>query len=184
MQKFLAERLFSENTHLLNGVNLWSNQWHAMLLKKFLYTYRNKLLFLIQNIMPIFFVTVTVLIARTQGTFKALPAITMSLTQYPQAVTVLETATNNATDPLGYTIAQKYKMIASSYGSDYEFVDTGSETFSEYILNLGKEMQVRINSRYLAAATVGTNKITAWLNNQPLHTAPLTVNLVHNAIIK
>lgn len=47
---------------------------------------------------------------------------------------------------------------------------------------MGKTIQVRINSRYLVAATITDSKITAWLNNQALHTAPLTVNMVHNAI--
>ncbi|XP_065364636.1 phospholipid-transporting ATPase ABCA3-like isoform X2 [Calliphora vicina] len=184
VESITSEGLFTENSHLLKGVNLLTNQWTAMMLKKFLYTYRNKLLFLIQNIMPIFFVTVTVLITRTQGTFSELQPMTMSLTQYPLAVTVLETAANVAPDSLSYQIADKYKSIASSYGSDYEFLETGEKNFSKYILDLGKEIQVRINSRYLAAATIGTKNITAWLNNQPLHTAPLTVNLVHNAMIK
>ncbi|KAM7349571.1 ATP binding cassette subfamily A member 3 isoform 2-T3 [Cochliomyia hominivorax] len=184
VESITSERLFSENTHLLKGVNLLNNQWRAMMLKKFLYTYRNKLMFLIQNIMPIFFVTITILIARTQGTFRALPAMTVGLTQYPQAVTVLERATNVNENDLAYKIAEKYKSVATSYGSDYEFVETGTETFSDYILALGKKLQVRINSKYLAAASIGKNVITAWLNNQPLHTAPLTVNLVHNAMLK
>ena len=155
-----------------------------MILKKFLYTYRNKLLFLIQNIMPIFFVTVTILIARTQGTFNQLKPMTMNLTQYPLAVTVLDTANDVAVDTLQYRIAEKYRDIATSYGSDYKFLDTGNKSFSEFILDLGRKIQVRINSRYLASATIRNENITAWLNNQPLHTAPLTVNLVHNAMIK
>lgn len=182
--KFAAERLFSENTRLLKGANLLNNQWHAMILKKFLYTYRNKLLFFIQNLMPIFFVSVTVLIARTQGTFNPLKPITMSLTQYPLAVTVLDTANDVADTSLQYRIAEKYRGIATSYGSDYEFLDTGNQNFTDFILDLGRKIQVRINSRYLASATISNENITAWLNNQPLHTAPLTVNLVHNAMIK
>lgn len=156
-----------------------------MILKKVLYTWRNKLMFIIQNVMPIFFVAMTVIITRTQGTFKQLEPMTMSLTQYPVAVTVLETAPDVAADSFLAKVSSQYKAIATSYGSDYELELTGSKTFTEYILDLGRQIQVRINSRYLASATIrGNNSITAWLNNQPLHTAPLTVNLVHNAIIK
>ncbi|TMW40996.1 hypothetical protein DOY81_013922, partial [Sarcophaga bullata] len=50
--------------------------------------------------MPIFFVTITVLIARTQGTFNQLKPMSMSLTQYPLAVTVLDTANDVAVDSL------------------------------------------------------------------------------------
>lgn len=179
-----ADRLFSENTRLLKGANLLKNQWDAMILKKVLHTWRNKLLFVIQNVMPIFFVVMTIIITRTQGTFKTLEPMTMSLTQYPVAVTVLETAPDVVNGSFASQISDKYKSIATSYGSDYELEVTGSQNFSEYILNLGRQIQVRINSRYLASATIHSNNITAWLNNQPLHTAPLTVNLIHNAIIK
>ncbi|XP_075155305.1 ATP binding cassette subfamily A member 3 isoform X2 [Haematobia irritans] len=185
VESITSDRLFSENAHLLKGANLLKNQWDAMILKKALHTWRNKLLFLIQNIMPIFFVIMTIIIARTQGTFKPLEPMTMSLTQYPVAVTVLETAPDVASNPLMAAISSQYKTIAQSFGSDYDLEVTGTKTFSEYILDLGRKIQVRINSRYLAAASIrGNNTITAWLNNQPLHTAPLTVNLVHNAIIK
>ncbi|XP_073830693.1 ATP binding cassette subfamily A member 3 isoform X2 [Musca autumnalis] len=185
VESITSDSLFSENTRLLKGVNLLRNQWDAMILKKVLHTWRNKLLFIIQNVMPIFFVAMTVIITRTQGTFKTLEPMTMGLTQYPVAVTVLETAPDVTPNSFLAKISNEYKTIASSYGSDYELEVTGTKTFSEYILDLGRQIQVRINSRYLASASIrGNNTITAWLNNQPLHTAPLTVNLVHNAIIK
>lgn len=36
---------------------------------------------------------------------------------------------------------------------------------------------------YLAGATMNET-ITAWFNNIPYHTAPLSLNLVHNAIVR
>lgn len=175
--------MFSDNKRLLKGTDLYINQWHAMFLKKFLYTYRNKLLFAIQNFMPIFFVIVTILIARTQGIFNDLKPMTMSLGQYPTVVTILE-SDNIKPNTLEYNVAEQYKTIANSYGKGHTFEMTGSKNFTKYILDLGETLQVRINARYIAAATVSEGKITAWLNNQPLHSAPLTVNLVHNAMAK
>lgn len=62
------------------------------------------------------------------------------------------------------------------------------ENFTDYILNMAEKYQVRINSQYLAAVSMdtvnGTESIIAWFNNQPFHTAPLTLNLVHNAIVR
>uniref|UniRef100_A0A1B0G2X8 ABC transporter domain-containing protein n=1 Tax=Glossina morsitans morsitans TaxID=37546 RepID=A0A1B0G2X8_GLOMM len=174
----------TKTTRLLGGLKLWENQWHAMLLKKFLYTYRNKLIFFMQNAMAIFFVVATILITRTQGTFRQLEPMMFSLTQYPTAVTVLERSSDIISNSLNAKIADHYKEIATSYGEDYTFESTGEKSFRDYILQLGSIAQVRINVRYLAAASVSSNNITAWLNNQPLHTAPLTVNLVHNAMVK
>ncbi|BFG01721.1 ATP-binding cassette sub-family A member 3 [Drosophila madeirensis] len=179
-----SDGIFSENRRLLQGMKLLTNQWKAMLLKKILYSWRNKLLLLIQNIMPIFFVVVTILIIETQGTFLELKPITMSLTQYPLAVTVLERQSLGS-GTQGERIAAQYAALAQSYGSNYELQETPAQTsFTNYILELGKTIQVRINARYLAAATVNETSIVAWLNNQPMHTAPLTVNLAHNAIAK
>ncbi|KAH8326811.1 hypothetical protein KR059_012458 [Drosophila kikkawai] len=177
-----SDGIFSENRRLLQGLQLLSNQWKAMLLKKFLYTWRNKLLLLIQNIMPVFFVVVTILIIETQGTFQELKPITMSLTQYPLAVTVLDRS--SATNSISSAYANQYEALAKSHGSDYALEVTGTASFTDYILELGKTIQVRINSRYLVAASIAESRIIAWLNNQALHTAPLTVNMVHNALAK
>ncbi|XP_053951058.1 phospholipid-transporting ATPase ABCA3 [Anastrepha ludens] len=179
-----SDSMFSENTRLLRGKDLYCNQWHAMILKKFLYTLRKKILFVIQNFLPIFFVVITVLISRNQSTFRPLPAITMSVTQYPKTYTILEAASNIAPGSLEERIVAEYKSIFGSYSTNHQLQTTGQRNFTEYILDLGKTEQVRINARYVAAATVESGKITAWLNNQPLHTAPLTVNLVHNAMAR
>lgn len=62
------------------------------------------------------------------------------------------------------------------------------DDFSQYILGLGEKYQIRINAQYLVATSIGrtngTNEIIAWFNNQPFHTAPLALNLVHNAIVR
>uniref|UniRef100_W8AEW5 ATP-binding cassette sub-family A member 3 n=1 Tax=Ceratitis capitata TaxID=7213 RepID=W8AEW5_CERCA len=179
-----SDNMFSENTRLLRGKDLYLNQWHAMFLKKYLYTWRKKLLFLIQNCLPIFFVVITILISRNASTFRQLPAIKISLTQYPNTFTVLETAEDIAPGSIEQRIAAEYKSIVGSYGSHHKLQLTEDKNFTQYILDLGQTEQVRINSRYVAAATVSNGTITAWLNNQPLHTAPLTVNLVHNAMAK
>lgn len=52
---------------------------------------------------------------------------------------------------------------------------------------MAKTILVRLNSQYLTAATVGNydnDTIIAWFNNQPFHTAPLTMNLAHNAVAR
>lgn len=170
----------------MEGSDRFINQWQAMLSKKYLYTLRNKLLFLIQNIMPIFFVVITILIARNQGTFNPLPSMNVSMTQYPTAVAILDVNPNVAAGSLSANIATEYENIIKSLGNNYEFLATPSnQNFSEYILNLGETIQVRINSRYVAAASIENDTtIIAHLNNQPLHTAPLTVNLVYRSMAK
>ncbi|XP_034472561.1 ATP-binding cassette sub-family A member 3 isoform X2 [Drosophila innubila] len=179
-----SDRAFSDQRHSLRGMQLTLNQWHAMMLKKILYTWRNKLLLCIQNLMPVFFVVITILIAHTQSTFRQLPPIEISREQYPQTVTVMERFANLTPNSIGAKVADQYEEMAKSIGSSHRYESTDKKNFSDYILTLGKSIQSRINTRYLVAASVGDDKIVAWLNNKPLHTAPLTVNMVHNAIAR
>ncbi|KAH8273382.1 hypothetical protein KR018_002047 [Drosophila ironensis] len=180
-----SDNIFSENRRHLQGFKLLLNQWKAMLLKKILYTWRNKLLLAIQIVMPVFFVIITILTSRSGGGFRKLLPITFSLTQYPIAVTVLDRSElpSSGVD-FPNKIANEYEKLANSYGSNYGLELTGESNFSDYILNLGKTIQVRVNSRYLVAASMNATTIVAWLNNQALHTAPLTINMVHNAMAR
>lgn len=46
-------------------------------------------------------------------------------------------------------------------------------------------MLVRLNAQYLAGMSVSnTSDIIAWFNNQPFHTTALSINLIHNAMVK
>ncbi|XP_064556074.1 phospholipid-transporting ATPase ABCA3 isoform X2 [Drosophila montana] len=179
-----SDAALSNNSQLLRGMKLVSNQWHAMIYKKAIYSYRKVLLLILQNFMAIFFVVLTIMIVRSLGVSRDLPPITIGLTQYPVAVTVMERVQGLAENSLNYRIAKKYEDLAKSFGSDYTYESTGDKPFTKYILDLSASLQVWINARYLAAASFGNDKIIAWLNNQPLHTAPLTINMVHNAIAR
>ncbi|XP_037937487.1 ATP-binding cassette sub-family A member 3-like [Teleopsis dalmanni] len=173
----ITDKKFSQNKS-----NITFNQWHAMLFKKILYTYRNKILFAVQNLIPILFLVTTILFLRSQGTFSEMKPMNIGISQYPVSTTILETVGNIESNSLEAVIASAYKFIATSISDNHSFDTTGTKTFPEFIMELGQDIQVRVNSRYLAAATISKGRIIAWLNNQPLHTAPLTLNMVHNAM--
>lgn len=56
--------------------------------------------------------------------------------------------------------------------------------FQDFILDLSANFLARVNQQYFAAATIDDNKIIAWFNNQQYHSAPLTLNILYNAILK
>lgn len=165
----------------LKGVKLFCNQWKAMFLKKAYYTSRNKILLFVQNFMPIFFIMATILISRTRGTYNILKPMTIGLNQYPKTVTILE-SDHMELKHMERNIAHEYEKLVKSHGANHVFKSTGMKWFSEYIIELSSTIQDRINVRYLAAASVTPGKIIAWFNNQGYHTAPLSLNLVHNAM--
>uniref|UniRef100_T1GUH1 ABC-2 type transporter transmembrane domain-containing protein n=1 Tax=Megaselia scalaris TaxID=36166 RepID=T1GUH1_MEGSC len=81
------------------------------------------------------------------------------------------------------SIANEYGKYIEDETSTANFKEI-NEGFEDYILNLYKSILVRVNTKYVAAATFYAQNITAWLNNQPFHAAPLTVNLIHNAMAR
>lgn len=64
----------------------------------------------------------------------------------------------------------------------YEF----SEGVESRFLELAKTILIRLNSKYLVGYSydLELDSIIAWFNNQPFHTTSLSMNMVHNAMIK
>ncbi|XP_034485230.1 ATP-binding cassette sub-family A member 3-like isoform X3 [Drosophila innubila] len=179
-----SDRAFTDQNHLLRGMQLTLNQCHAMMMKKMLYTWRNKLLFFIQNLVPKLFVVITLLSSSALSSFRELPPMKICREQYPQTVTVMERYQNLTHNSTGTNVANHYEELAKSIGSSHLYASTGNKNFTKYILDLGASIQSHINTHYVVAASMGDDRIIAWLNNEPLHTAPLTVNMVHNAIAR
>ncbi|XP_017079298.2 phospholipid-transporting ATPase ABCA1-like isoform X2 [Drosophila eugracilis] len=172
--------LLSENRQQLRGLQLVLNQWKAMLLKKLLSMWRNKLLLFVLNVIPVIFLLIGYLSGIKNDELKPM---TFSITQYPSAVTVLDlSSVRNHSET--YKIGRKYADLAKSYGDNYRLEETGKRRFEDYILDVGGKKQTGINSQYLVAATFFESRIIARLNNQAYHTAPLTINMVHNAMAK
>ncbi|KAL5277954.1 ABCA3.2 family protein [Megaselia abdita] len=173
----------SDQARLLKGNNLLVNQWTAMFFKKYLYTIRNLPMLIIQIIMPIYFVFITIEVARTQATFRELKPLDINLKDYGDLSMTLMERVNISEEPDLMKISKEYESYVKQQTSSSNFEEL-SVGFEDYILNLYKSILVRVNTKYIAAATFYPQNITAWLNNQPLHTAPLTVNIIHNAMAR
>lgn len=171
-----------ETLPLLRGYKLISNQVIAMFEKKIYNTYRNWFLLLLQVLIPVSFLIITILIVRTWAGGRDLPSLAISLNSYVNSVTVL--AQNNDTQS-EYTqrIIQEYEAMWRD-ATDTQLLNVVHESFQDYILRVGREFITRVNAQYLVAAEISDNQITAWFNNQPYHTAPLTLSLLYTAILR
>lgn len=125
------------------------------------------------------FIIITVLSERSRARFADLPRLAIGFEDYKKTVTILEAVPD--TGP----IASQYKMIFDGDHPDrrLSITDGGAE---EFILDLYKTRLVEVNRQYVVGATIRSDgeRITAWFNNQPYHSAPLSVNMVHNAVVR
>ncbi|XP_017056193.1 phospholipid-transporting ATPase ABCA3 [Drosophila ficusphila] len=54
----------------------------------------------------------------------------------------------------------------------------------KYALLNPNDFSYHVNYRYIFGATFDQQKVVAWFNNIPLHTAPYALNVVHNAVAR
>jgi ATP-binding cassette, subfamily A (ABC1), member 3 len=165
-----------DDKNFLQGFELLKSQVFAMTLKKFVYSLRSYKLFIIQFIIPALFVIITMLIEHKFGGGKQLPALPITLDEYLSPVTVLEIG--NVTNSFVNEVLDGYKKFFQSSSKSYLEKQTD---FESYILN---ESISSVNLKNMVGATFKDDRITAWFNNQGFHTAPLSVNIINNAILQ
>lgn len=81
----------------------------------------------------------------------------------------------------------EYKNEFNAQTDNAKLAITKLEDMETYFLELAKSNLATANRKNLAGVTFnkfGNSTIIAWFNGHPYHAAPLTLNLVHNAIIK
>lgn len=84
----------SESAPLLRGLSLRTNQWYGMLMKKFICWKRSWTLFLLQNLIPVTFVVISIIIVHMVEQQIRLPDLDISLDAYGKTVTMLQNPTN------------------------------------------------------------------------------------------
>ncbi|XP_020814087.1 ATP-binding cassette sub-family A member 2 [Drosophila serrata] len=79
-------------------------------------------------------------------------------------------------------IYEHYKECLHWYDAKVDSVDRTHD--GSYALTQNNEFSQNVNMAYLFGATFDKNLLTAWFNNIPLHIAPITLNVIHNAIAR
>ncbi|XP_055711669.1 phospholipid-transporting ATPase ABCA3 isoform X3 [Phlebotomus papatasi] len=180
-----AASLYSRNSHLLNGGPLAINQLRAMFMKKIFYTIRNWILFLLQAIIPLCFLVMSVLIARTFAVNWVLPPKTMSFEPYVNnPVTIVQRNYFVGPDSeLAIEIFNQYVGLFEDPPTERTLIQTDQDMELKALEEAERNI-VAFNSRNIVGATISGNEIIAWFNNQPLHTVPLSMDVVYNAVLR
>lgn len=149
-----------------------------------LHSLRNWLLLFIQILIPVTFITITIVIVRSWGGNKDLPRLDLSIRTYSPTVTTLQLDPTVWADSIEYKIYDNYRAMFAGLPPDASRVQEISGEMIPHYLNKSKEFLARVNSRYLYGVTIDKPNITVWYNNQPYHASPISLSLVHNAILK
>ncbi|XP_030372011.1 ATP-binding cassette sub-family A member 2-like [Scaptodrosophila lebanonensis] len=154
-------------------------RWRAMFMKKALTTQRSYWLLILQLVLPIIYMgSIVAFVSKSEA--STLPPMHVSLKNYPSAYVVLEDKSGETTKP----ISVAYANYIGYQGGGVKLLSTSGADFEEYILDVSKEKLFLVDKEYVAGATISESNLTVWLNNKPFHTAPLTLNILHNALAR
>lgn len=81
------------------------------------------------------------------------------------------------------SVFSQYKNIVQY--SSAELLSVNENRMEDDLMNLSKADLIRYKFQYITAASFfGNGTVVTWFNGQALHSAPLSLNLMHNAIAK
>lgn len=120
---------------------------------------------------------------RSWGGNKDLPKLSLSIDTYKETVTTLQVNETLFADSLEHKIFENYKELFKSFSAN-SHLNVITRDMNEYYLDSSKRYLPRLNNRYLFGASINEGNITAYFSNQPYHTSPITLNLLHNAILR
>ncbi|KAH8342539.1 hypothetical protein KR059_012502, partial [Drosophila kikkawai] len=152
--------------------------FQALMLKKIQVSFHNYWLTLIQIFLPVVILVLTTFNSRAGRIYYELPAMQISPLQYRSSYVLLED------NSLMSALARAYVKHIEMYKNRTELLTTDGVGFEKYILGLDENWNHRLDYSFIAGATLDTKKCIVWLNNKAMHTAPLTLNLLHNAIAR
>jgi ATP-binding cassette, subfamily A (ABC1), member 3 len=157
-----------------------------MAIKKFLYSIRNYILLIIQFIIAPLYVVITML-ADNINSNTALPELAISFKEYLETVTTVEKGnfTNGSIAEQIFTSYQDmFKNLSNTKAQKLHTLTITNNNFEDEILNQYNISKAITNLKYMVGVSIKEDNITAWFNNQAFHTAPLSINLINNAILR
>ncbi|XP_019867946.2 phospholipid-transporting ATPase ABCA3-like [Aethina tumida] len=171
---------------ILKGYPLMLNQIYAMIMKKILSSMRSWIILTIQILMPAVYLIIVMLVIKNSGNMKPLPLLKMDLDQFGATNTLIEYKDDGATNKY----LEEYKNVVNSTTNTIIFM----ENITEHALHLRSESPTTFKYKYpIGAAFKRTScpfnvftciYITAYFNNDALHSPGVTTSYVLNAVYR
>ncbi|CAD5114243.1 DgyrCDS3384 [Dimorphilus gyrociliatus] len=161
-----------------SGATLWFQQFLAIFIKKAIYSSRNKILTIVQLLIPtLFTILAVVIVKRIEGRFGTdLETIELTPGMFQRTITYAET------DMESYPFLNGYKSFIQQ-GTFQEVND-----LIESLKTVSENMPVTYNKEYMLAAkfskTGSTVNITSYFNAEAYHTCAIAVSGATNSIFK
>lgn len=164
----------------VEGLMLIFLKMYALLHKKFLHTWRNRLISLIQIIVPVSFAIIACLISFAIPKKLDPPPLTLDLAKYKNPVTLF--AAPNGTSPYLDCFEKAIRKIrgTSVYLNNQSFEYTDEKDMDRYVVKLAQENFYDYRTKYQLAAEVGSDYLMGFYNDESYHTIAMAMSLIDN----
>ncbi|CAL8113628.1 unnamed protein product [Orchesella dallaii] len=161
------------------GVKLFLQQFHGVVVKKLAYLRATSELFVGQVVIPMVYLGLVLVVLRTiPGIFDPTPHI-FELDHY-------EIFGNSITDVKCDKYCDAYKSYFGKIHKQIMVFDK-NQSYRNSLLDLERQDIAAFNSKYIIGfeekKSHNTTTLTGFFNNQAFHTPPLTLNAITNALI-
>ncbi|XP_057202451.1 phospholipid-transporting ATPase ABCA3 [Triplophysa rosa] len=171
------------NIKLNTGARLYLQQFYAMFLKRALYSWRNWKVIVAQFLVPLIFIVLALVVARTLPGGHSTPQLRLSLSQY--GPTHVPVALEADAGPLAEALAEVYTTQLASQNA---IAATNITDLSDYVLYNAVREGGAFNERCVVGAALCKSRshteMIGYFNNQGYHTPATALMLVDNALYK
>lgn len=168
------------------GFRLAFQRWNAMLVKKMLFSKRHKSSIISQLIMPSIFVVIALLAVKMMPMAILSPPRELVLDMFGKSFVAFKSY-GNSTFTKRFRDAYSHKAMETS---TFEALSS-HHNLTEYFLHREAIDLPKFNLEYVVALDVSFNdpsdpnnvSAIAWFNNEAIHTAPVSLNLLTNTLL-
>jgi len=162
-----------------NAISLAAQRFHGMIVKHAIHTWRNRVVTLVQLLLPVIFAILACLAVLTIPSDIDPPSLSLDLSHF-----------NKPTVPFTYVpvtsdgaaqLSKRYSEAAITYGIP---VSTNGSDMDEYLLGIANRSIDDYNRNYFVAGTANGRRIlVAHFNNFALHSIAMSLSLADNALL-
>ncbi|XP_037941235.1 ATP-binding cassette sub-family A member 3-like [Teleopsis dalmanni] len=164
----------------LTGFQLWLSQFYALVIKRVAFQYYHIALTILQLVALIVFPIISLALTSVDVKRAQLTPMTFDLSQYYHSTAMISVGTDVFIGDDKPERVYEHQLFYQHY--PHIGLYTGDENIESFFIKKQLQNTDYVNHDYLIGATFEKEYITAWFNNYPLHTAPLSLNVIHNTL--
>ncbi|ESO85211.1 hypothetical protein LOTGIDRAFT_221435 [Lottia gigantea] len=177
---------FNRGFQRVSGFSLEMSRFYGMFVKKVIHTMRNKLVTIVQLLVPVLATCAALAIAEVQTDVAQEPSLSLDLSPFGSTSSMVAVTTATSGNDV---MADKYETLFTSPHSITRLTSTQAQNVSTYFIEKGSELGVGVYNRRVLiggefSSDGSTNKATIHYNGQPYHSVAISTEFMMNALAR